>query len=165
MEYTKTREVKNPMRANAGDAGIDFFVPEYSDKFFADLIEKNTSNKVCITKHDIIVGPHGKILIPAGVKVIVPEGNALIAFNKSGIASKFGLDIGACVIDEGYRGEMHINLLNTSDEEVKINYGQKITQFLLMPVNNNMPIEITNERYSEHENTDRGEGGFGSSGI
>ena len=52
--------------------------------------------------------------IKSGIKVNVPQGYALIAFNKSGISTKLGLIVGACVIDSGYQGELSIHIINTS---------------------------------------------------
>src|SRR5574344_675222 len=112
--FTTVRDVKAPVRAHSSDGGIDFFVPN-------DVKE-------------IKVGPHGSVLIPSGVKVIVPSGYALIAMNKSGVATKKKLIVGACVVDEGYTNEVHIHLINTSDDEccVDINPGDKIVQFVLV---------------------------------
>ena len=72
MKICKIREVKDPVRANETDAGIDFFIPE---EFDAVQLESQQS-----------------VLIPSGIKVNVPEGHALIAFNKSGIATKKHLE-------------------------------------------------------------------------
>jgi len=167
MKYTKIRNVKSPTRANATDAGIDFFVPEWSEEFKNSVIEKNVSNGIGfdITLQTIIVPPQHGVLIPAGVKVKVPEGFALIAFNKSGIATKQQLLAGACVVDEDYRGEVHINVINTGKRTINIAAGSKLMQFLLIEVNNEMPEEISNEEYSMFENTSRGAGGFGSTGT
>lgn len=170
MKFTKTRDVKCITRATAGDAGIDFFVPTIDGEFKEDFFAKNKNNVVGVISSttpdsvsEITVEPHGQVLIPVGVKVVVPEGHALIAFNKSGVASKTGLTAGACVVDEQYRGEVHINVLNTSDKTVCIQEGMKLMQFVLIPINQDMPEEITNDEYAAFADTERGEGGFGSS--
>jgi len=162
---TKIRNVKTPSRAHFDDAGIDFYVPSFDEKFIEDFKSKNNSNYYYFTENKLIVEPNGKVLIPSGIKVVVPKGYALIAFNKSGIASKKGLVVGAQVVDSSYRGEVHINLLNVTSESQIIEEGQKIVQFILIPIALIDPIVIDKDEYEEYfNNTERGEGGFGSTG-
>lgn len=68
------------------------------------------------------------------------------------------------MIDSPYRGEIHINLVNVSKTEQVIKFGQKITQFILVPIDCSVPVEMSVEEYDTFETT-RGAGGFGSSGI
>lgn len=103
MNFCKIRDVKSPTRANKTDAGIDFYVPEYSEEYSDILALKNVNKKeIDVDKHfkNIVIKPGGNLLIPAGVKTILKPRYALIAFNKSGVASKQDLIIGACVVDE-----------------------------------------------------------------
>ena len=145
MKISKIRDVKTPSRANILDAGIDFFIPnDYNE---------NTNIK-----------PGDSCLIPSGIKANVPEGYALIAFNKSGVATKKGLHVGACVVDCGYQGELHINLTNVSAEYQTIAAGDKIVQFVLLPLGNPV-IELVEENNLYEAVSTRGEGGFGSSGT
>lgn len=160
MKYTKIRKVKSPTRGTSQSAGIDFYIP---DEWNEGL--------------PYSVPPGGRVLIPSGIKVNVPTGYALIAFNKSGVASKTGLVVGACVVDEDYQGEVHLNMVNTNQptetfEEtayaadsghVTLNPGDKLTQFIIVPVNYAMPEEVDFENLYQ-ETTERGEGGFGSTG-
>ena len=104
MKISRIRDVKMPTRANKNDAGIDFFVPN-------DFKGKQ-------------LGSNEGILIPSGVRVDVPKGHALIAFNKSGVAVKRQLLGGACVVDEGYQGELHIHVINLSQDVQKIVAGE-----------------------------------------
>ena len=145
MKITKIRDVKTPIRANSTDAGIDFFIP-------------NTYND----KQELFPGE--SCLIPSGIKVNVPKGYALIAFNKSGVATKKGLHVGACVVDHGYQGEVHINLTNVSAEDQSIHPGDKIVQFVLLPLGNPV-VELVEENNLYESKSSRGEGGFGSSGT
>jgi dUTP pyrophosphatase len=145
LVFTKTRAVKSPRRGHPEDAGIDFFVP---DGF-----------------QDTTVYPQEDILIPAGIRCVVPEGFALVAHNKSGVCTKTGLAVGAAVIDSGYRGEVHIHLINTSNHPVIVSGGEKITQFLLVPVSLAEPVEVSGDEYAAYAKTDRGSGGFGSTGV
>ena len=145
MKITKIKDVKTPTRANATDAGVDFFIPnDYTGK--TDL------------------SPGESCFIPSGIKVNVPEGYALIAFNKSGVATKKGLHVGACVVDCGYQGELHINLTNVSAEDQTIAAGDKIVQFVLLPLGD-PAIELVEENNLYESVSTRGEGGFGSSGT
>ena len=144
MKITKIRDVKTPTRANSTDAGIDFFIP--NDHVFSYL------------------KPGASVLIPSGVKVNVPEGYALIAFNKSGVAVKKNLHVGACVVDHGYQGEVHINLTNVGSEDRTLEAGDKIVQFVLLPLGP-PEIELVEENNLYESNSSRGEGGFGSSGT
>tara|TARA_Y100001973_G_C5201708_1_gene338259 strand:+ start:2044 stop:2484 length:441 start_codon:yes stop_codon:yes gene_type:complete len=145
MKFSRIRDVKIPTRANSTDAGIDFFIPnDYDGK--------------------TELSPGESCFIPSGVKVNVPEGFALIAFNKSGVAVKKGLHVGACVVDCGYQGEIHINLTNVSAEDQTISAGDKIVQFILLPLASPY-IEEVNELDLYTEESSRGEGGFGSTGT
>jgi len=143
MKISKVKIVKTPTRGTPESAGIDFFVPE---GIFANL------------------SPGQSCLIPSGIKANVPTGHALVAFNKSGVAVKKNLHVGACVVDEDYQGEIHIHLNNTGVETVEISPGEKIIQFILLPVFYDIIEEVNLENLYEKESI-RGEGGFGSTGT
>jgi dUTP pyrophosphatase len=173
IKFLKVREVKSPSRANKYDAGVDFYVPEFTEQFRKDLLAKNPKAIIhgCFNEeknvHDycLILKPGGRILIPSGVHCQMADtGRALIAANKSGVATKHGLVFGAQVVDYEYQGEIHLSLINTSDDEVVITPGMKIIQFLEMPVYNSTILtyieKTVNEFYSEE--TTRGARGFGS---
>lgn len=169
IEFTKVRDVKTPNRANSHDAGTDFYVPEFNTEFLIDMLKKNADN--CITYKcsdegmDFIIPAGEQILIPSGIKVnILDKSTYLEAQNKSGVASKYGLLVGACVIDADYQGEVHINLHNVSNKEVKISTGQKIIQFIHKNYIDTEWSEISNEDYNNLGKSDRGSGGFGSTG-
>jgi len=86
----------------------------------------------------------------------------LIAFNKSGVSVKQGLSVGACVVDEDYDGEIHLHMINTSDKDQTVVTGQKLVQFVLIPVSY-IDVEAIDEL--PERNTQRGVGGFGSTGL
>lgn len=146
MKISKTRDVKTPTRGTPGSAGIDFFVPD------------DYPNELCEIR------PLERFFIPSGIKANVPDGYALIAMNKSGVALKKGLVVGACVVDSDYQGEIHLHLINTSDKPVRIQPGEKLTQFLLIPVDHCF-VEVVNEEDLFDDETTRGSGGFGSTGV
>ena len=144
MKITKVRDVKTPTRGTPSSAGLDFFIPE-------DYHQKNP------------IWPNQSVCIPSGIKANVPEGYALVAFNKSGVALKKCLDVGACVVDEDYQGEIHLHLTNVGKEKVYLSAGDKILQFLLLPVSYDT-VEVVDESNLYEAVTVRGDGGFGSTG-
>ena len=146
MKITKIRNVKTPIRGTEGSAGIDFFVPN------------DYPSNLCT------IDPGERFFIPSGIKANVPNGYALIAMNKSGVALKKGLMVGACVVDSDYQGEIHLHLVNTSDKSVTIEPGDKLTQFLLIPVDHSQVWVVPENELFEEETT-RGAGGFGSTGV
>jgi len=146
MKLAKIRNVKTPVRGTNGSAGIDFYVPD------------DYPSNLCA------IEPGDRFFIPSGIKANVPDGFALIAMNKSGVAMKKGLMVGACVVDSDYQGEIHLHLINASNKTVTIEPGDKLTQFLLVPVNHCL-VEIVNEDDLFNEETARGSGGFGSTGV
>jgi len=146
MKILKVRDVKSPNRGTPQSAGIDLFIPNDFTKYS--------------------LKPNCSILIPAGIKVNVPTGHALIVFNKSGIAAKKNVIVGACVIDEDYQGEIHIDLKNIGNNVIELNPGDKITQLICLPINYVDVEEVTTEsELYEGLVTSRGEGGFGSTGT
>ena len=172
LKYCKVREVKSPCRAHEFDAGIDFFVP--SNLSMDDMKSKfETSGSYPLTTFnddgtikDFTLKPGQSILIPSGIKVKVPDGYMLQYHNKSGIASKRGLVVGASTVDIGYEGECHINLYNVSDHDAVISAGDKICQGIMIKIGFHQPVEMKDEdELYNGEKSARGEGGFGSSGT
>ena len=144
LRLSLVRDVRCPTRAHDTDAGIDFYVP-------------NDWNE----GHPKSISPGEKVCIPSGVKVDVPVGFALIAYNKSGIASKQGLTKLAEVVDSGYQGEVHLSIANVGDTNVFMAPGMKLLQFLLMPVET-PAIKMLPEDKLYSTESKRGAGGFGS---
>lgn len=141
LNFYKTKDVKTPEIGTQGSAGIDFFIP---NDFEPTILE-----------------PQHDIKINLGIVTEFEEGLALIAHNKSGVATKMKLVVGACVIDSDYRGDIHAHLINTGTEPVKLEPGMKIVQFILQPY---VKPEITELDYMPGD-TERGAGGFGSTGT
>lgn len=146
LKLAKVRPVKTPLRGTGGSAGIDFFVPE------------DYPGNLCT------IEPGERYFIPSGIKANVPPGYALIAMNKSGVSLKKNLMVGACVVDSDYQGEIHLHLINAGREEVNISPGDKLVQFLLIPVDHGT-VEIVEENELFETESERGSGGFGSTGI
>ena len=147
MKILKVKDVKTPERGTSQSAGIDLFIPND----ITDRLVLKMGESVCI---------------PAGIKVKVPKDHALIAMNKSGIAVKRSLIVGACVIDEDYQGEIHIDIKNVGKATQVLKPGDKIIQLLCVPVSYVSIDEAQSEsELYGNEVTERGEGGFGSTGL
>lgn len=165
--FTKVRDVKSPIRANKHDAGIDFYIPVIDEKLINDIKDKNPDFSTYIIKlGQLFLKPGQRILIPSGIKVwIENKQSALVAANKSGIATKRGLTFTAQVIDADYTGEIHIGLQNNSNRMVTLQSNDKIIQFLHTPIIISTMEEVTSDSYNdilESNTIDRGENGFGS---
>ena len=168
LKYTRIRDVKSPVRGTSEAAGIDFFVPNYNEKFEADFREKNPEINFAVFKDvmEITLEPGQRVLIPSGIKTWMTPGTALIAANKSGVASKKGLIFGAQVVDSDYAGEVHISVINTSNNEVIIKTGEKLIQFIHTPVLLTPAEEVDEFMFNAlHDKSQRGTGGFGSTGV
>lgn len=110
----------------------------------------------------IAIEPHCTVKIPTGFATNLPHGYFAAVFARSGLATKQGLRPAncVCVIDEPYTGEWFIPIHNDTNEVKIIKHGDRIAQFTLMPYYDVNFIET-----NELADTDRGMGGFGSSGV
>ena len=166
-------DVKSPER-EYGNAGIDFFIPKYSETFEQAFNEKNNARNAYLCKYDdgdrfIRIRPHCRANIPSGIRSRFDANIALEAQNKSGIATRTGLVIGAAVVDSSYKGIIHLSLINTTDECVDLPVGMKIMQFVPRFIDTS-EIEVCrdmslDEFYKGFEFSHRGEGAFGSTGV
>ena len=104
---------------------------------------------------------HTTQLVKTGLAFELPDGYFGAIFARSGLASKKGLRPANCVgvVDSDYRGEVMVALHNDCDNDVPIDAGERIAQLVLMPY-----VNMTFEEAEELDNTQRGEGGFGSTG-
>jgi dUTPase len=166
-------DVKAPVRDH-GNAGVDFFIPNYNKAFADAFKEKNAFHNAHLDdnlKGEFVIKimPHGRVNIPSGIRSFISPNVALEAQNKSGIASKHGLVYGASVVDANYQGIIHLSLINTTSQIIELPLGMKIVQFIprLIDVS---PIEVFDnisfeEFYKDFEFSNRGEGAFGSTGV
>ncbi len=109
----------------------------------------------------VIIHARGSAVVPTGIAIAVPEGYGAFIFARSGLGIKHGIAPRNCVgvIDSDYRGEICVGLQNNSDEDYTVQPSDRVAQMAIMPV---MPAEyVLSEELSE---TDRGTGGFGSTG-
>ena len=190
IKFLKVRDVASPERED-GNVGFDFFVPKFTKEFREDCqkeAEKNPKAGCYFsvvkdngeTKTFINVPAHGRVSIPSGIKSYLKLNRFLRLFhlqmdlfveNKSGIATKKGLDVGACEIDPNYQGEIHLSLTNTTDEDIKIFEGDKITQlaprvYVTGKAKVYSEIDTPEEKFWKgFKYHNRGNGGFGSIGT
>jgi len=109
----------------------------------------------------LTVAPGETVWVSTGIALEVPKGCAGLVYARSGLACKRGLapanKVG--VVDSDYRGEVKVVLLNQSNETQTIEHGERIAQFVITPVLTPVYDEVT-----ELDETQRGFGGFGSTG-
>lgn len=137
LKIKKLKEdAKLPTKGHPGDAGMDFFAIE-----------------------DYVIHAGSQKSIHTGVAMEIPEGYVGLVWDKSSVAFNMGLKNMGGVIDAGYRGEIIMNMLNTTDKEVLIPKGHKIAQMIIQKFEDCDIVEV-----SELSNTVRGEGREGSTG-
>ena len=157
IEYYRLRQdVQPPERANPSDAGLDLkFNPELKGLLPSPELDSLT------------IMPGESKVLPTGYKFGVPNGFMLEIKNRSGMAAKRSLIVGACVVDSGYDGEVFVNLHNIGKEPQTINPGDKIAQAVMIPVVHFRAVETSNDNlYDWYPITisDRGDGALGSTG-
>lgn len=109
----------------------------------------------------VVVPPHGQVMVPTGIAAAIPEGYVGIMAVRSSMGIRYGITManGIGVIDSDYRGPMRVGLYNLRTEPYTVQPGDRIAQLLIVPVLR-PEIEITDEL----PETERGAGGFGSTG-
>ena len=133
------RDAILPHAAHAGDAGLDLFACRAAD-----------------------LPPGEACLVPTGVAIELPPGTEAQVRPRSGLALKHAVTVlnSPGTIDEGYRGEVGVILINHGRETFRVVAGMKIAQMIVKPV---LPVEVT--EVAELSETRRGAGGFGSTGY
>ena len=130
-----------PTRGSVGSAGADLY---------ADISEP------------ITLQPGGRALVPTGIAIALPDaGYVAYVFARSGLAIRNGITLSNCVgvIDSDYRGEIKVGLVNQSAESYTLNPGDRFAQLVISPV-----VIPTLVECADLDETDRGAGGFGSTG-
>ena len=127
---------KTPSYAHTGDAGMDLYSCE-----------------------KVLLQPQDRKLVATGIAMAIPSGYVGLIWDKSGIARK-GVKTMGGVIDASFRGEIKVIMLNLSKDVYTIEAGDKIAQMLIQEVKQKKIIEV-----KDLEKTERGEGGFGSTGL
>lgn len=144
MEYTLKikfihEDAKMPYRANEGDAGLDLFSIE-----------------------DKIIHPGETALIGTGIQIELPKGTEAQIRPRSGLALKHGITVlnTPGTIDEGYRGEIKVILINHGKEAFKVEKHMRIAQMVIAPV-----LHVKLKQTDRLSSSERDQGGFGSSGT
>ena len=125
-----------PHRAHKADAGLDLYANE-----------------------TVRIWPHSWKSVETGVHVTIPEGYVGLRTSKSGLMRHNGLTCRG-TIDSGYTGTIQAIVFNHSDVHVMIHKGDKVTQLVILPI-----ITPETELVDKLEATERGDGGFGSTGA
>ena len=114
-----------------------------------------------VAAEDVVLPPGGRHAVATGVAVAVPDGFELQVRPRSGLALKHGISLPNTpgTIDSDYRGELKIILINLGDREFEVRRGDRIAQLVLAPVVRAVWLKV-----DELDETQRGEGGFGSTG-
>ena len=131
-----TESSKLPYRGSEFSAGYDLYASE-----------------------SVVVKSKDRALVPTGIAISVPPGTYGRIAPRSGLAVKHGIDVGAGVIDEDFRSEIKVLLMNHGDADYKINIGDRIVQLIIEKISSPEVKEI-----NELDYTARGNGGFGSTG-
>ena len=111
---------------------------------------------------ELVIPPGGRALVPTGLVVNLPAGYEAQVRPRSGLALKAGVTVlnSPGTIDAGYPGEIGVILANFGQDDFKVNVGDRIAQLVIAPVLQPVVVEAT-----EVDSTDRGAGGFGSTGV
>ena len=130
-------------------------LPTYSTPYSAG------ADLYALTQQDIVINPHQTVFVTTGLSFEIPDGYAGLVYARSGLACKNDLapanKVG--VIDSDYRGEAFVALHNHGSTPQTISNGQRIAQLIITPV-----LAVEFEETTELSDTQRGDGGFGSSG-
>lgn len=171
FKFLKIRNVPSPSRGTPFSAGIDFYVP-YGLTANEMAAKQPVKGQIQILADEVtgeikkyVIHPGKRILIPSGIKAKMPKGYCGIFFNKSGVASRAGVIVGSCVVDSDYQGEIHLSIMNVSDEPLNLLPGTKLTQMLIVPESICDVEEVNSLEDLYDGETIRGEGGFGSTGT
>jgi dUTP pyrophosphatase len=136
-----TDTAKLPTRGSSSAAGYDLY---------ADIEVKT------------VISPHTTVMIPTGLSMEIPDGYFGAIFARSGLAVKEALRPANCVgvVDSDYRGEFMIALHNDGDKERIVEPYERIAQMVVIPY-----LQVDFEETDSLSDTERGEGGFGSTGT
>lgn len=152
VKFTRLRlATPEPVRAHPWDAGVDLV---------ADAVMAGGDVHTNFGK-SYIARAGGTAMFGTGVAVAIPVGYVGLVFVRSSIGVKRHLVLanGTGVIDSGYTGEVMVCLLNEGDAPVAIEHGERIAQLVVVPCSTSSWVEVDGL-----DETERGQGGFGSSG-
>lgn len=146
------RDVEPVKYAREGDAALDL---RATDTWVVEL--DNTQKE--IQRQSYTIKPNERILIKTGVIFAIPKGHWGTIRDRSGLAMHKGLHCLGGVIDENYRGEICVVVVNLGTKDIMLNKNDRIAQIIIQPY-----THVTTTTVDSHEQTTRAEQGFGSSG-
>ena len=132
----------------------DAVLPAYAHKSDAGMDVRSVA--------DIVIAPGKRALVPTGLVMLLPPGYEAQVRSRSGLELKHGVTVlnTPGTIDSGYRGEVGVILANFGDSDFMVRKGDKIAQIVIAPVT--QPDIVESDTV---DSTDRGAGGFGSTGV
>jgi len=139
------------------DGNNDLPVPRYESKFASGM-----DLRACLGKKAIQLDPGKRELVPTGFRMALPAGFEAQVRPRSGLALKHGITMlnTPGTIDSDYRGEIKVIAINLGNEPYTIHHGDRIAQLVISPV-----VQAAIEEVSGLDVTERGDGGFGSTGV
>ena len=134
----------------------DLPLPEYA------TVQSAAVDLLAAVTEDVVLTPGARTLIPTGLAIALPDGYEAQVRPRSGLALKNGITLlnTPGTIDADYRGEIGIILTNLGEEDFTVERGMRIAQMLIAPV-----TRLTWNAVSSLEESERGSGGFGSTGV
>ncbi len=130
-----------PTRGSTGSAGYDLY-----------------------SVSQLVIPPRGRVAVKTGIAIEIPSNTIYGRISpRSGLAIKHGINVLGGVIDSDYRGEVVVILHNTSEEEFTVTVGMRIAQIIFEKIW--LPANIKNVHFAKLDETARGDGGFGSTGV
>lgn len=128
-----------PRHAHPGDGAVDLYARE-----------------------GIALDPGERAIVPTGIAIAIPDGHAGLVVPRSGLAARQGISVvnAPGLVDSGYRGEIKVILVNLGSSPVAISRGDRIAQLMVVAVAHQELVVV-----DELPATERGEGGFGSTGA
>ncbi|MEC8136118.1 MAG: dUTP diphosphatase [Pseudomonadota bacterium] len=134
----------------------DLPLPEYA------TVQSAAVDLLAAVTEDVVLAPGARTLIPTGLAIALPDGYEAQVRPRSGLALKNGITLlnTPGTIDADYRGEIGIILTNLGEEDFTVERGMRIAQMLIAPV-----TRLTWNAVSSLDKSERGSGGFGSTGV
>ena len=169
IKLAKTRNVHDPTRGTGKSAGLDFYIPVFSDEYLKAFNNLNTNaQSMCMwntANNSILVRPNGQVRIPLGfiVDFSGQEDSMLMFTDKSGVSWEQRMTVVGGIVDCDYQGEVILQMANYSAYPVSLYPGMKIVQAIRTPIFYDT-VEMVNKDDIHKVPTERGTGGFGSTG-
>ena len=114
---------------------------------------------------DVTLTPGSRHVVPTGVCMKIPPTHYARVAPRSGLAVRYGIDVGAGVVDSDYRGEIMVLLCNNGTRDITLSSGSRIAQIIFERIASPSFIVQTQSTFKDSDKTSRDTGGFGSTGM